>query len=151
LFGPAKDWNRTVRSLLWTHTHVSVPKFSGETLVDMPVPCSHDFNAASTKYFAALEDGEVPLCLLFSGTVFYQSPGVGLQIAQIPWEKEASFRLPVSVWHAMIESYYPNSLWVCLRRDTFDRINEYKRRHALSSWEQALENLLDQAHEQVSP
>jgi len=49
---------------------------------------------AATKYFYALQDGEVPLCFLFSGTIFYaggrRRP---LQIAQISWEKELDYRL----------------------------------------------------------
>ena len=49
-----------------------------------------------------------------------------LQVSQIPWEKEATFRLPVSVWKEMIELYYPNSAWLCLGRDVFDRLYRYK-------------------------
>ena len=93
--------------MLWTHASVVVPPFTGTTVVDLPVPCSFDFNVAATKYFHALEDGEVPLCLLFSGTIFYSDDDGFLQVSQIPWEKEASFRLPVSVWKDMMELYYP--------------------------------------------
>ena len=38
----------------------------------MPVTCTYDFDVVGTKYFAALEDGEIPLEFLFSGTVFYR-------------------------------------------------------------------------------
>ena len=70
LFGQPAQWGQTLRSMLWTHTSVVVPSFTGETVVDLPVPCSSDFNLAATKYFYALEGDEVPLCLLFSGTIF---------------------------------------------------------------------------------
>ena len=32
-----------------------------------------------------------------------------LQVAQIPWDREAAFRLPVRVWKEMMEQYYPNN------------------------------------------
>src|SRR5690348_13046598 len=97
VFGPAGQWGETLRSLLWTHAPAQVPAFTGSTLIDLPVPCTYDFEVASAKYFHNLEDGEIPLEFLFSGTVFYAGR-VGLQAEQIPWEKEARFRLPVRVW-----------------------------------------------------
>ena len=42
------------------------------------------------------KDGEIPLDLLFSGTVFYAGPGGALQINRISWNAEAAYRLPVS-------------------------------------------------------
>ncbi len=119
-----------------------VPSFTGSTLVDLPVPCTFDFNVAATKYFAGLEDGEVPLNLLFSGTVFYASDDDSLQIAQIPWDKEARYRLPVEVWKQMMDLYYPNSAWLCLRKDVFDRLYRFKVRQGIPTWEQALEAIL---------
>ena len=53
--------------------------------------CSYDFNLAATKYFAALEGGDLPLCFLFSGTIFHEAGDGALQVAQISWEKR---RLP---------------------------------------------------------
>jgi hypothetical protein len=133
--------------MLWTHASVVVPPFTDSILVDLPVPCTFDFNVAATKYFYALEGGEVHLSLLFSGTVFHEVEDAGLQVSQVPWEKEASFRLPVPVWKEMMERYYPNTAWLCLRRDVFDRLYQYKSRHGLPTWEQALEALLPPADE----
>jgi hypothetical protein len=142
LFGEQHRWGQTLRSMLWTHASVTVPAFSGSTSVDLPVPCSYDFNVAATKYFGALEGGDIPLCLLFSGTIFYEGEDGALQVAPIPWEKEANYRLPVQVWQEMMEHYYPNSAWLCLRKDVFDRLHRYKSRRGLPTWEQALESLL---------
>ncbi len=97
-----------------------VPPFKGSTVVDLPVPCTFDFNVAATKYFAALEEGDVPLNLMFSGTIFYEPAGAGLQVEQIPWDRETKYRLPVRVWKEMMDIYYPNSAWLCLRRDVFE-------------------------------
>jgi hypothetical protein len=150
LFGEPSRWGQTLKSLLWTQTGLVVPPFTGRTVVDLPVPCTYDFNIAATKYFHALEDGEVPLCLLFSGTIFYvEEDGGPLQVSPISWEKEAVFRLPVRVWKEMMELYYPNTNWLCLRRDVFDLLYQYRRRLGLPTWEQALERLLDTSGERV--
>jgi len=151
LFGPPELWGRALQSLLWTHTNVNVPPFTGSSRVDLPVPCTYDFNLATVKYFNALEDGEVPLKLLFSGTVFYMGRGGALQIAQIPWDRETTFRLPVRVWKEMMDLYYPNSAWLCLRKDVFDRLHRYKVRRGLLTWEQALESLLPAGDQEGQP
>jgi hypothetical protein len=142
LFGEPERWSRTLRSMLWTHATVAVPAFEGATEVELPVPCTFDFNVAATKYFAALKDGEVPLNLMFSGTVFYEPEDSGLQIAQIPWDREAKYRLPVSVWREMIEIHYPNSAWLCLRRDAFEMLSRYKMERGIPTWEAAIERLV---------
>lgn len=145
LFGAPERWSRTLRAMLWTHTSAAVKPFQGTTDVDLPVPCSFDFNVAAAKYFAALEDGEVPLNLMFSGTIFYETAGGGLQVEQISWDREAKYRLPVRVWKEMMDIYYPNSAWLCLRRDIFDRLSQYKMEQGIPTWEQALENLMSAA------
>jgi hypothetical protein len=150
LFGEPERWAQTLRAMLWTHVNLMVGPFTGETVVDLPVPCTYDFNVAAMKYFYALEDGAVPVCLLFSGTIFYEAAGGRLQVAQVSWEKEADFKLPVRVWQQMMDHYYPNSAWLCLHRDVLDRLYQYKVRCGLPTWEQTLERLLDTATEQVT-
>lgn len=142
LFGEPERWSQTLRSLLWTHASMVVPGFEGDTVADLPVPCSFDFNVAATKYFEGLTNGEIPLRLLFSGTVFYAGEDGGLQVAPISWEQEATFKLPRSVWREMMNSYYPNSAWLSLRRDVFERLYQYKMQHGVPTWEQALERIL---------
>jgi len=142
LFGEPHRWKDTLRSLLWTHTVLQVPRFSGSTVVDMPVTCTYDLEVVATKYFFALENGEVPLEFLFSGTVFYAAEGGRLQTARISWEKEAEFRLPVQLWKEMMERYFPNSAWIRLHRDAFDQLYNYKIRMGLLTWEATVEALL---------
>ena len=45
----------------------------------------------------------------------------------------------------MMDHYYPNSTWLCLRRDLFQRLHQYKMNAGLPTWEQALERLLQNA------
>jgi len=148
LFGEPDRWSQTLRNLLWTHVNVNVPSFQGSTMVDMVVPCTFDFNVGATKYFHGLGNGEVPFCVMFSGTVFYEGEGQRMQVSPIPWEKEARYSMPVKLWRDMMDSYYPNTAWLSLRRDVFERLYEYKVRHGIPTWEQALESML-QAEEAV--
>ncbi|HTW58754.1 MAG TPA: DUF6084 family protein [Terriglobales bacterium] len=152
LFGEPERWSKTLRNLLWTHVNINVPPFQKSTVVDMAVPCTFDFNVAATKYFYGLSDGDVPLCLMFSGTVFYarkqereqenENDGEHLQVEPISWDKETRFALPIKIWREMMDTYYPNSAWLCLRRDVFERLYDYKVRHGIPTWEQALETIL---------
>jgi hypothetical protein len=147
LFGEPARWGQTLRSFLWTHTHTLIHSFTDTIEIDLPVPCTFDFNVAVTKYFHALSEGEVPLSLLFSGTIFYTGVTGNLQVAQVPWSKEASFFLPVRVWQDMMDHYYPNCAWLCLHRDTFEQLLRYKTGRGLPTWEQTLEQLLSRSEE----
>jgi hypothetical protein len=111
----------------------------------MHVPCTFDFNVASTKYFHGLSEGEIPLCLMFSGTVFYEDHEGRVQVSPISWEKETRFRLPVSTWKEMMDHYYPGTAWLCLRRDVFQQLHDYKMKHGIPTWETALETILAQS------
>jgi hypothetical protein len=151
LFGSTERWGQTLRPMLWTHVSANITAFEGSELVDLPVPCSHDYNLAATKYFSALEGGDLPLCFLFSGTIFYEADDGALQVAQISWEKEAEFRLAAATWHELMDHYYPNIAWLGLRRDVFDRLESFRSRHGLTTSDQALERLLAAAEEPVTP
>jgi hypothetical protein len=150
LFGEPDRWSQTLRPLLWTHASITVPAFTGTVTIDLPVACTFDFNVGSAKYFHAIQENDIPLCFQFSGTVFYAAADRALLIDQIGWDKEVRFRLPVRIWRDMMDHYYPNSTWLRLRRDAFERLYEYKRRHCLATWEEAIESLLQAEKEAVS-
>jgi len=142
LFGEPDRWSQTLRSMLWTHASVVAPSFKGSTTADLQVPCTFDFNVAATKYFHGLEDGEIPLLFLFSGTVFYADHQGLLRVAPISWDKEAKFRLPLKTWKEMMDAYYPNSVWFSLQKDVFEHLNRYKMALGVATWEQVFERLL---------
>jgi hypothetical protein len=149
VFGEPHRWGHTLRSLLWTHTTLQIPRFSGSAVVDMPVPCTYDLEVVAAKYFYALEDGEVPLEFLFSGTVFYAAEGGRLQTARVSWEKEAEFRLPVRLWKEMMEHYFPNSAWIRLQKDAFDQLYNYKVLRGFPTWEATVGALLHASEREV--
>jgi Family of unknown function (DUF6084) len=142
LFGEPSRWGQTLRPMLWTHADVTVSSFSESTTVDLHVPCSFDFNLAATKYFHGLSEGEIPLIVLFSGSCFFTGTS-GLQVAPIPWSKETRFRLEAAVWREMMDRYYPNSAWLQIRQDVFERLHRYKMQEGIATWEEALERLLE--------
>jgi hypothetical protein len=142
LFGPPERWGETLRTFRWAQTSVLVPPFEGDTQVDLAVPCTYDLEVATAKYFYGLEDGDVPLEFLFSGTIFFLAEDGALRTAQIPWESEADFRMPVRAWKDAMEHHFPGSAWVRLHRDVFDRLVAFKASRSLPTWEAAFQELL---------
>ncbi len=143
LFGEAHRWADTLRNLLWTQATLVVPPFDGSTVVDLIVPCTYDFDVAAAKYLAGLHEGEIPLELLFSGTVFYAGPSGAIQINRISWNAEAAHRLPVRVWRETMDHYFPDSAWLRLDRAAFERLVAFRARGALTSWEAVVDALLE--------
>jgi hypothetical protein len=145
LFGAPKRWGTTLKTMLWTHASVDVAGFTGSTEAIVPVACTHDLTITAGKYFFALEDGDVPLMFQFSGTIFWRDDEGSLQVAPISWSKESAYRLPVSTWRALMQQHDPDSAWLCLRRDTVDKLNRYKAHSGVAGWDAALARLLDGA------
>jgi len=146
LFGETQRWADTLKPLQFTNISIMVPGFAGSTEIDLPVPLTYDMEIGATRYFAGLDEGEVPLLLLFSGTVFSLLNGQ-ISVTQVPWSKETSYRLPVSVWREAIDAHFPNSSWIKLSATAMDELLEYKTRKALPTWEATVLSLLDEAAE----
>jgi hypothetical protein len=142
VFGEPERWSKTLRNQFWTRAHATIPGFSGKTRTELAVPCSYDLNILGTKYFSALDGGDVPLLFLFSGSVFYEGEAGRLQVQRISWEKECVYRMSVAAWRSLMDRHFPNSAWVMLRRDVFERLHAFKRLRGLSTWEETFEKLL---------
>jgi hypothetical protein len=150
LFGETQRWAETLRPVQFANVSVMVPGFTGSTGLDLPVPLTYDMEIGATRYFAGLDDGEVPLLLLFSGTIFGMADG-RMSVQQVPWSKEASFRLPVAVWRQAIDAHFPNSAWFRVSTHTRDELQRFKARHALPTWEATVLELLAQAQRAEQP
>jgi hypothetical protein len=144
LFGETQRWSDTLKPLQFAMLNAMVPSFTGSTQLDLPVPFTYDLEIASTRYFSALDSGEIPLLMLFSGTIFGNADG-RLQVQQVPWSKEATFRLPVSVWRESIDVHFPNSAWIRMSRQTLDELIRFKNRKALPTWDATIAALLAEA------
>ncbi|MFF2044366.1 DUF6084 family protein [Kitasatospora sp. NPDC058170] len=143
LFGERERWATTLHPIQLAQVALMVPGFTGTTEVDLPVPCTYDLDIAATRYLRALDGGEVPVLLLFSGTAF-AGPG-GFQVVPVPWDREAAVRLPVAVWREMIEQHFPGCGWLRLPGDLMDELLAYRSSRALTSWEATLRELLGAA------
>ncbi|MFI5617018.1 DUF6084 family protein [Streptomyces sp. NPDC051567] len=143
LFGARARWGTTLQPVQFAQVALMVPSFTGETETDLTVPCTYDMDIAASRYFGALEDGEAPLLMLFSGTAF--TGDGGFRVEPVPWDREASYRMPVAVWHEMVEQHFPGCGWLRLPRDAMDALLAFRSRHALASWEATVRALLDAA------
>jgi hypothetical protein len=148
LFGDTRRWADTLKPLQFTTVSAMVPRFTGSTSLELPISTSYDLEIGAARYFASLDGGDIPLLLLFSGTVFAVTDG-RMQVQQVPWSKEAPFRLPVSVWREAIDAHFPGSAWLRLSRATLDELQQFKTRHALPTWEAALTALLKRAADET--
>lgn len=147
LFGVPARWGESLHPFLWTHVSTTLAGFTGSTEVDVPVPCTYDFEVAGAKYLHSLSDGEIPLLLLFSGTLFTRGER-GFAAEPVGWEQEATYRMPVAVWRGVMDLYFPDSGWVRVGRETLDRLQRFKGSRALPTWDLAFEQLLKEAGEE---
>jgi hypothetical protein len=141
LFGEPERWSETARPLFWTSLSLVAPAFGTELETELVVPCTYDLEVASAKYFDALDEGEITLEFLFSGTVFVKTEN-GFRVEQIPWEKEAGFRLPVRTWKELMDGVFPECGWIRLRRSTLDALRRVKTKEALLTWDDVVESLV---------
>jgi hypothetical protein len=146
LFGDPSRWAETLKPMQFTTVSAMVPSFNGSTEIEVPVPCTYDLEVAAGKYFHALDEGVVPLVLLYSGTAFSKGEK-GFWVDQVPWHLESNYRMPIEVWQELMDLYFPNEGWVRLRHDTIDALLRYKSRHAIPTWDAAMEKLLADAGE----
>jgi uncharacterized protein DUF6084 len=141
LFGDTERWADTLKPMQLTTVSTMVPGFTGSIDVELPIQFSYDLEIGSTRYFAGLDDGEIPLLLLFSGTVFGTADGK-LAVQQVPWSKEAQYRLPLSTWREAIDVHFPDSAWIKMSRSTLDELLRFKNQQALPTWDATLSALL---------
>jgi hypothetical protein len=154
LFGDRTRFAQTLKPFAWLHTSTVAQGFTGSADIDLVLPCTYDFEVAGTKYLHALRDGEIPLLFLFSGTVFTRG-ATGFAVSQVPWDREAPYRLPVRVWRDLMQEHFPGSEWVRMRRDTIDALAHYRHVRGLTSWDDVVTALLaeviDPAGERAGP
>lgn len=144
LFGREPEWSRNLRAITWTQASTVVPAFEGTTEVDLPVPCTYDLEVASAKYLHALREGDISLLFLFTGTAFAVRGGA-LAAEPVPWDRQATFRLPARTWHEAMDTFFPGGGWIRLQRDTLDRLQAFRGSQAVITWDEAIDVLLQGA------
>src|ERR1700761_2739535 len=150
LFGDPSRWAETVKPIQLAMVSTMVPGFTSLTEVELAVPCTYDLEVASARYLQGLDDGTIPLLMLFSGTVFVATEQ-GFTVELVPWSAEASYRMPVTVWRELVDAHFPGSAWLRCSRETLDALSAYKARHALPTWDATLSELLAAADDGAAP
>ena len=151
LFGEPHRWATSAQRMMLSTESVLVQPFKERTTVEMQVLCNYDLELAATRYFHAVEGGEVPLALHFNGSVYYPGEDGGLQIIQLPWDTVADFSFPLSVWKQMIDSYYPHRGWLPLQRETLEALRRRKVERGLPTYDEAVRELLEAAPDPLAP
>jgi hypothetical protein len=146
LFGDTSRWADTVKPIQLATVSTMVPGFTSVTETELQVPCTYDLEVASARYLQALDDGTIPLLLLFSGTVFVAN-GESYSVQLVPWSSEASYRMPAAVWQDVVDGHFPGSAWLRCAADTLDALSAFKAEHALPTWDATLTALLASAAE----
>ncbi len=149
LFGDRDRWKDTLRPFLWMQCSTTVQGFTGITEVDLPLPCTYDFEVAGSRFLHAVGEGTIPLSLMFSGTIFTRGEN-GFGVEQVPWNCDARYDLPVAVWREMMRAYFPNIGWIKLDQDVLDQMADYRARHGLTSWEETVHRLLASEREALA-
>jgi hypothetical protein len=144
LFGEPSRYADTLKPMLWTHVQAMVLAFQHEIEFDLAIPCSYDFEVAANKYLASLEDGIIPVNLLFSGMVFTEGE-TGISPEFVPWSCEARYPLQVTTWREAMDAVFPNAAWIRVNRDVFNELRRFKIATGLPTWDAAFERLCELA------
>jgi len=142
LFGTPERWGDTLKAFQWMQANATVQGFTGETETELALPCTYDLEVIGARYLHALDAGDVPLNLLFSGTIFTKG-ATGFEVEQVPWACEARWRLPVRVWRDMIDAFFPNSGYLRVSGDVLKELAAFRAGHDLISWDETLRHLLE--------
>jgi len=150
LFGDTSRWAETVKPIQLAMVSTMVPGFTSVTETELSVPCTYDLEVASARYLQALDDGTIPLILLFSGTVFI-AQGDAFSVELIPWSAEATYRMPAAVWQDVVNEHFPGSAWLRCSKETLDELSAFKAERALPTWDATLSALLNAAGQAGRP
>jgi hypothetical protein len=149
MFGPRERWTETLRSFLWMQTSTLVQGFTGSTVAGLPLACTYDFEVTASRYLHALQDGAIPIVMLFSGTVFTRG-AAGFGVEQIPWDREVRHEIPVSVWRDLVAAHFPGTGWLRLDHEVISALAAYKASHGFTTSDAAVTDLLARAGEVVA-
>jgi hypothetical protein len=143
LFGTPERWGETLKAFQWMQANATVQGFTGETETELALPCTYDLEVIGARYLHALDAGDVPLNLLFSGTIFTKG-ATGFEVEQVPWACEARWALPVRVWRDMIDAFFPSSGYIRVSDEVLKELAAFRAGHDLISWDETMRHLLEE-------
>ena len=142
LFGEAARLPATVGPLQIGRVATMVPSFTGAGRFTLALPISADLELAAARYLASLPDGTAPLTFNFNGTIFYAGADERLQVTLVPWSCFARYRLPVSVWHGLVEQRHAGCGFVRLQSETLELLRRRRVERGLASLDATISEAL---------
>jgi hypothetical protein len=143
LFGEPERIPQTAGVLPFGRVESLVPSFTGSGSFELIVPVTGDLEQAASRYLAALAGGTVPLTFFFNGAIFYRGELDRLQVTLVPWSSSARFRLPLAVWHELLERRYGASGFVRLTGETLTALRLRRTTLGLPTLEATIAELLE--------
>lgn len=150
VFGETSQWSRSLRPFFWANVPVMVAGFTGQTDVDLAIPCTYDMDVAGARYLGGLRGGDIPIVVLFSGTVFGPGSDGGqgrFSARPVAWSDETSYLLPQRVWREAMDQHFPNSAWMRVTKQNLDTLGRFRADRGLTTWDQTLERLFKEVGE----
>jgi hypothetical protein len=146
LFGERHQWGATLKPFVWVHAATMVPGFTGSIEAELALPCTYDFDVAAGKYLHAVREGDIPLVVCFSGTVFSRGAGgagpIEFSVEQLRWDADVEHRMPATTWRRLMDRYFPGGGWIRLDEGMLDLLRLYRARHGFTSWEETIGALM---------
>ena len=143
LFGKPDRWSQTLRSLLWTHANRGCSRFRRDrartSICRFPAPSTSMSRRPSISRGSPMATSRCSCSSAAPSSTRRRQPPAGR--AHLVGSG-STIQAACKMWREMMDAYYPNSAWLNLRRDVFDRLYRYKMQHGIPTWEQALEQIL---------
>ena len=136
------QWGDSLRPFLWTHVSTTIAGFSGLDRV-RPARRVHLRLRGGRRQVPPRPGGRRhPAAPPVLGHGLHPG-GVGVRgRARLLGPRRRPTGCRSSVWREVMDLYFPNSGWLRVGRDTLDRLQRFKARRALPTWDQAFEQLL---------
>ncbi len=143
VLGPAD--RRVTAPLVWANLAANLPAFDGELGFDLELPCSLDLRTGAAAYLDALEGGDIPLTLFFSGTVFHGGEGGALTARPISGAAEVKTPLAVAVCREALVRHHGDATLLPVRREVLARLRRFAAERPTVTLDDAVARLLDLA------
>ncbi len=140
------DWPELVRELL-TYGQIMTQPFTEETLCEAYIPITAEMDAALLLRFSGRSVKKLPIVVTLEGFALYRNRGDGRVLYyMLPTDPplEARYILGFEDWSNIVRTFYGSDLiWIKIRRDVLERLEEYKRKKFYPSYSEMLDDIMN--------
>ncbi|TRM86482.1 hypothetical protein DJ521_05440 [Sulfolobus sp. E3] len=127
-----------------TSSTFSTPRFKGNVKVDITVPITGEMDVALLLRFRERKEKKLTLAFAIDGMIIYYKDNK-LTFSQLPQEPpiETIYDLDFDTWNNIIRTFYgADIIWIKIRRDVLEKLEELKRKRFYPSYSEAIEDLI---------